>query len=937
MNSNIAPLPPPLLVIIASDPDSAEPLVLHGDLHESWRSKVLQTSKELQQLKEQPVLVAWHPNWSAASLRPDDVARILESRRWSSRTVLLSGRDDPQGVERLETLRENHQFMAVVPHAFELERLKGWIASAPTATLEEPSPPPASWGDFANQLCASVVVLSFPPQSFPLVELVNNAANAMHGSALTSDDHRRLALLKHKLDRTDAHHRAQILDWQAGTDDQPGHWVECRLHRLGTTGRYWYTRDPRHDGAGEEEFAQWDSATTLARRFEMLADYLADRWGFTRVRLYSVEDLPQGWGRLESSDDSRLPHAWQMDDRRKPGQVVEWVMTPLKQSGYGFEKEAHVAPLDGESHWLRHSFRWSAYKSNGGAHRTGGPKTPHDADIPQPALEHTDTELCWANDVVAWGEARARVYGWLARRRNGSVQPPIIGQVVVDRRTDHIAGTKSALTGHPVEATFTRRVDAAAQGHASQDLDKSAMQAFGCGPWPQLQARLASWLDDDHRERTRAWHEQISRSILTSITSRSDGDGFTFLSDLALRLLEQWKQLFLRDQGTGAGPTIKTWLFATAHGKDNIDVPAGAGEQWEARYRVGDPGSWPRRPELQRLMGDDGALDWDFWSIPDYQSVLQRELPDLEKRDRIVGKKANEIGSWLAIRMPAVEGFQRTVMVLHFLEKDAPTASVIELAITAGKRLFAPLMLAFSERREFSHWGAAVMHEMKTEIPMLVTDLETAQTQADPDSIMSTRLGVIREQARSIEGLALDYLATLDPTAALVDQQALERLDALKIDEELEKLLQRWEQMYPHLHVVRKELSTRTVPLHAYRVWRRVLRVLLHNAFRHGRGTVEVEAVTTASHLIVTLRNGATPVSLQQLREVIEGSGGQRKTPTAYVRRRIGLHTAYRLCKSVGAQVRITCSPENAEPGLVVQRLRWPKEPPTASQPETGN
>ncbi len=935
------------VLAIDRDNDVAEQLRFIGRTSQPpWDAEGITDTAEFADLlacrRQPPKLVLLHASKDYTGWSYEAFLDRLVELGWQHCTVLLTGFTDSDTRQRVEAKRANHGLMGVMQAPLDVERIAAWVRGE-WESGKGSTKPQNDLTDFANLLSSSVMVLRYAAGSdFAQVVYANISATEINAGELAQADLRRLRLLRNDLAR-DAQdikptRRARLLDWDV--DQQ--RWVECRLHALDDH-HVWYTRDWRNDEAVDEEFAAFDSVPDLCGRFDRLCDYLSERWGFTRVRLYQVEPLPSGQALFVASGGEKreeLPRLQQPTDRHE--------VIPRLQSGGGLVAGAGQDPL---AHWWRHHHPWSTFVNASASVQEGRSQLVLSSPTAKHQLEDIPPEAkCEpAGDAtVGFGTAGMRLIALLpigdSDASQESTSPPALHALLaLDRRIDHILSDFESAA--PTDAEKDRMQLAARGGQFSHPLDEPTAESFAQGPMHHIARRLSSWLLDDHEDRVSRWHRVISEAIETHLTAMARSGGMSAISALCEALRSQWFSLWkterqranLGDQDAPDHRPVLNWLFVTQRDASQVDVPAGAGALFHHYAEHG--GALPLVGPLRQLF-DPNTVAWTLYVEQEHDAWWREHGDDLARKWPSRGWSATqkqqalnelrEVKTWVGIRLPRAAGFSTAVMVVHLGGKpNQAWVSVLHLLVQAAKRLYPPFLLAQSERLERIAWSAAVMHEMKTETATLNTEFEALEKELkDKDDPL---LVSMRATVQSVNDLAVDYLRNLDESYEQPRQNEL-RAETVNVDETLHRALAPFAVTHSAVNLQQADFNAGTRTLKAPALWRRVVRVLLHNAFRYGDRRVWLAARCEGEELLVSVQNDARHDAVEELKTL--NLQEIRTGRAAYLRLRVGLRSAHILARDAEASLEGPKFETTAQGSATVAfELRWPlqeKEEKTA-------
>jgi len=497
--------------------------------------------------------------------------------------------------------------------------------------------------------------------------------------------------------------------------------------------------------------------------------------------------------------------------------------------------------------------------------------------------------------------------------------------LVLDRRHDHLLSTDSLTSKEERE----RVVLAARAEQVSVPLDDEAKSAFEQGPYRRIGLLLGRWLVDDHERRVRKWHGEISQAIFATFGSMVGGGGMAAMSALCEQLRYRWTGLWMHERrrvglSSDANHTpILNWFFAVQRSDTEIELPAGSGTLWE-RY-VREAAILSLEEPLRSLLSDRFG-PWTIHVVQDHPAEFGRQRRALESSYVPFADDLDQVRSWVAVRLPTPSGFDRAAMILHF--GHAPNSlwsTALHLVLLAAQRLYPPFMLAASETHERSQWAAAVVHEIKTEALLIRDGLEHLGEHPHDQAARAKPPGVDLSLLSDVEGiieLCKDYLSSLDERFEVPDPREMEA-GPLNLALAVQKMTATWATRYPTTKFV-PVVDVGELLVQAPALLRRVVRVLLHNAFRHGETWVKLEATRVGDRLRVFVSNDAGESAIRQLAALdMHGADSRR---AGFVRLRVGLRSAVLLAHSAGGGLKRAVEPAAAGGQLatVCFTLEWP-------------
>ena len=920
------PTSPPELEVLAIEPESAkadhlrlaiEPFEAKNSLT-PLRLTILTTVAELElrPTTAPPALILLHATMNDRGWSYESFLAVLKARNWTTRTVLHTGDDvHAPAAQRLRDSRDKSGALALFARPLPWDRLESWardegaMKDARSAAATTPAVNDREIGKLANLLAPGVMVLHQAPVSGDWTVLWgNDAARSVNGGQLTDSDVRRLDLLSADLTADSAKaiptRRARRLDW----DRTRAGWVECRLHAL-DKGRYWYTRDWRDGEAVDEEFAHFEERPYFITRFGRLCDYLAERWGFSRIRLYQIDQAPEGLVRFGQPPDEdarhELPQLVVVGDSHA---VIPWLVVPRAQSGGGLSKTEDLGAEAALRNWWLHRYTWAASVDASPASAEARKRIELGGVGLKPVLLLEEAQAPCAPEsvpVVDWGPAKQHrlfaVLPYVSGRPAAQAVPSSLHTLLVmDRRHDHLSDLASALT----DDRERKRIQSAARaGHLSLKLTEEAKEAFEHGPFARIAPLVGRWLMADHERRVAKWHQDVTQAILSNFGRHNAGGGMQAIAGLCADLKERWPTLWEHERGhvcMGSEPSdspILNWFFAVQRSDRHIEVPAGAGKVWERYCREAQV--LPFDEPLRTLLADELPA-WTMHVIQDRSASLRARRQPLAEEYRPFEEDLSPVRCWVAIKLPRQLGFDRAAMVVHFGQQGYPLhATVLHLLVIAAQRLYPPFLLAQTEAHERSQWAAAVVHELKTEALLLQGGLhrlaKTLDTKRDPHA----DLGRLDGSLETMLSLCHDYLRNLDDRFEAPDARELEPAD-LSFDLLVERTIAPWRDRYPDVKLD-VQSSIQVIRVVAPTLLRNVLRVLLHNAFRHGQSWVRLEAAIEGVWLRVKVSNDADSDTVAQLQSIeMHGENAKR---AGFVRLRVGLRSARALAREVEGQI----------------------------------
>jgi len=702
--------------------------------------------------------------------------------------------------------------------------------------------------------------------------------------------------LQADIEKDKARNIARRLDW----DGRRERFLESKLHRI-SHDRYVLERDWRdkNERLHDHEFLNLEESKdptlkeptlkepTLEKWLQAVARLLAQRYAISRLRVYKIAPLPNTEG-LE---------------RKHPPLVV-----PKFQSGDGIEPNAEA--------WLRSGFEPKCIPHIEKARQS------FDAPAPRWVDDLEDSDIC---------ENLARVrYG-----KNGTsrvlfpVRDPdderIVALLALDRRLDHIKGSQG----------FDREVVEIAARMASDEAGVLSPEQWSLmrGLVEDISNRVGRWLQDDEKQRTADWHQSISDALIKTFAEAGHSPEMTYegISQVCALLATAWNGEIsgvIRgstpwSEQAKKGAPISAWYIVLTEG-DSWQLVAGWGDTCETCRQHGG--------RMVNISSDiiGSEKPWQATVIQEFQTWSKKIPSPLCIPDELY----KAIGSWLAVPMQ-VEGKIRAAMVIHSPHAHYFTAFHTKLLEQAAKRLLPLLAAALRETRARSAFTAAVMHEVKNDSHTALMLLDQMQRKAGQTPWTKSLAG-IRHHLESLNALGQD---TLDIFQVARDRRILEWKNERKdittiLGDLLEKATLGWCTLYKNTEFksdLAKELALCSVRIPHNLDFRRVLRILLHNAFRHGLYWVHIAAELQGDadadrRLKLTIRNGAYGNIVSGLRQAF-GSAMDNPGASPLTRGRMGLTVAKQLTLEAGGSLsELQYKKLDEDQGQAMISLYWPVE-----------
>ncbi|WP_300437094.1 hypothetical protein [Zoogloea sp.] len=740
----------------------------------------------------------------------------------------------------------------------------------------------------------------------PAIDIIDLASldvvwsNHGEDNPLTRHDRKLLRLLEEELCSPDGGSRSpQRLDWDAEKE-------VFRYTRLYPVGEYyWLIRDWREEETiHDADLFDLEAMPDFNSRLRSASLYLAKRHGITRLRIYKVADLPSSPA-LESIPPSPL-------------------VMPLFERGGGFKPDA--------AHWMQTGF---LLDDNPEARKVSDPAY---VCTPEPVTDVVKHEGC---NNIEFGDAGTRAQ--FPVHLDGKLRVLLD----FDRRWDHL---KSLNAEDKELAEVALRIAGVFDGplvREEVDAMKGLLQDLG--------TRLLGWLREGDEECRRAWLNRISEALQDSLIEQPrarDAEPFEALSSICTRLLEQWGDpaiaggvwgLLPKEEACAPDPRpqpLSGWYLALAQGDEQWLAVAGGGLIYRKYKEHGSP--LPMLPPHRQAFSDEF---WQAQAIQDFQAWLARgnasRLGALPKPYHFLSEEVKGIGSWLAVPMP-LEDSGRALMVVHSPYRFHFTELRCQLMSDAARRLLPPLAAAVQQSKLRGAFTAAVMHEVKTDAAAALLHCEALEEhwRTHPELVnaeTTQRLNMLRHYLEGLSELGRDFLDVLRPDgrASTRFQEDLDyelgQSQQVIASDWLENLLRPWRWLYGERRQVSviDTIGERLLQLPAPMMLRRVARVLLQNAFRHGKDEIVLKLALAdeGSYMQLTITNCAYA-------DVAAGTQVGTRAVTAQIgpvpqaRARVGLANAIRLTQAVKGTLRIEHEPfvGKSEDDLVQVKaeLCWP-------------
>nr|VFK39051.1 MAG: Signal transduction histidine kinase [Candidatus Kentron sp. SD]VFK43913.1 MAG: Signal transduction histidine kinase [Candidatus Kentron sp. SD] len=810
-------------------------------------------------------------DWQLLGQRRQDYAKLLQKHGLTGNTLLLSGAMD----DARERFVEEYGLAGARLKPFDLGRFEEEIELLSRSKMPD-------LREMLDKVSPAVDILD---KNLNILWSNNSAKD----KKLTREQRLIVKWLQVEIEKDSERNAVRRIDW----DGEKERFLESRLYSI-DKGGYWLTRDWRNEGErphDHEFFNLEEKNPKLDHWLRAVARLLAQRYAISRFRVYKIAPLPNTEG---------------LEQKHPP------LVVPKFQSGGGIESSTKA--------WLRGGFEPRCVPHAEEALQS------NDEPTPIWIKDSEDSSICENLARVRYGEkGTSRVSFPVHTLDDGR----IVALLALDRRLDHIKGLQG----------FDREVVELAARMASDEAGVLSSEQWSLmrGLVEDIGGRIGIWLQDDEKQRTADWHDSISKMLLDTFAANGRSPEMTYegISQVCQLLAKTWNEEEISGMIRGSTPwsqqaqkslLISDWYLALIS-DDAWQVVAGWGDAYEiCRQHNGQMVNIPRD-----IVTTSKA--WQAIVIQEFQTWSK----DVFAPSCIGDERYKAIGSWLAVPMQ-VEGKVRAWMVVHSPHAHYFTAFHIKLLEHAAQRLLPLLAAAQRETRARSAFTAAVMHEVKNDshTALMVLDLVQQEMDREVAGEVKEYLTEIRHHLEGLNTLGQD---TLDIFRTGGNRRAQEWGDAERdITATLGNLLENstlgWRGLYEDTEFqsdLPKELATCKVRIPCILDFKRVLRVLLHNAFRHGEDWVHmVIELQRDAHgdgkLKLTIRNGASDDVISDLRQTF-GSAMDNPGASPLTRGRLGLAVAKQLTLEVGGSLsELQYTKQDEDRGQTTICLHWPIE-----------
>ncbi|WP_141699116.1 response regulator [Candidatus Thiosymbion oneisti] len=807
-------------------------------------------------------------DWQLPGEHRRDYARMLQDRGLTSRTLLLSSAEIDNARRRFI---ERYGLAGYKLKPLDMDQFETEI---------QPLPHREGWEGLetvANRLdvCIDILDRDLNPSW-------SNAAAKRQPATFEQ----RLIIKWLRADLTAKEQKAtRRLDWIGEQEC----FLESRLFALGTGG-YWLAREWRapSDRPHDHELLNLEKSDDLQGWFRAIAELLAQRYAISRFRVYKIAPLPCTEG---------------LEEPKGP------LVMPLFQAGGGFRPSVEV--------WHRSGFLATENPCVKDALVAGYKSVPEYVD---------DGNSHIGCKEIGYGPTGTYRVQFPVCKAND--QP--VALFVLDRRLDHIKETEGFDRKVVDIATRMASDEAGSLNPEQCSLMKGLVEDIG-------KRLMTARLNADEDLRSKNWHEAISRALQNTFaeTGRSPEMVYEGLSQVCVRLMDAWKKDDISGRilgttswdGIDGKPPISTWYIALLTDDTHWQAVAGVGDSYDQCRREGQQGL----SEPHRIAVSTAA--WQAVVVQDFQSWLEQtgDGPYRCIRD----EQRRRIASWLAIPMQ-VDGKIRALMVVHSPHTCYFTAFRVQLLEQAAKRLLPLLAAAQREIRTRSAFTAAVMHEVKNDSHaalLLLREIEEKPRQ----SPSTEKLTELRHYLEGLNGLGQDALDVfqLGREEKIQDRREHDQDQIHVLGKLIEGMILGWRTLYEDTRLeidFTEDLAHRRVEVMHALSFRRVGRVLMHNAFRHGRDWVRIRVELRqqgnneeAPRLVLTIANLAYDQVAGSLAEHLNLAEA-RIGSSPLARGRLGLAVARQLTTEAGGTLgKFETKPTGDEDEVQVRiSLSWP-------------
>jgi DNA-binding NarL/FixJ family response regulator len=852
-------------LLLIDDSETMREAIAESGLRHGWKVAAYATLDEVQNWLEKNTPDVVVLDWQLGRATPPQFAELLDGKGLLKKTLLLSAISD----NKREKFIQDYGLAGLRLKPVDLDKFDDFVAL-----------PDASDDGYD--------ILNIVEHLPPALDLLDKNLNILWSNEKAKEfppapEHRRIMnLLKAGFSSSEAESMRR-LDWDGGRK----RFLDTRMYKL-PDDRYWLARDWRKAGdhPRDQEVLKFEDSEDRTEWHQAIALLLAERYGITRTRIYKVANLPvtDGMGEQHSQ-----------------------LVIPLFQSGGGFKPDTET--------WMNTGF---LVASNEQFAKERGPEAVKNGHL-RPGCKHID--------FGANGTTRVQF-----PVRNGDNKT--IALIALDGRLDHL----EQLNGFDKKVVETAKRMASDQTNALSTGQWSLMS----GLMEDIAKRMARRLLEGEQRRIVEWHNAISQVLAETFSKSQRSTEMTYdgLTAVCTGLADKWVEKgkngkMLSGHIMGTSPwdanrpeALSAWFIVLMTDKNHWQTVAGWGGAYKACRQRGE------QELLLPLETAQSGAPWKAVLIQDYKNW--EKATDGKKccPCKVAPACSDEISGWLAVPMQLDDKIQ-AMMVVHARHPHYFTEFRVKLLETAAKRLLPLLAAAQREQRARSVFTAAIMHEVKNEAHNAVQLLLEARKHlpSDPSDALEKHLTEIQHHLEGLEGLGMDALDIFQLGSEVRKDWRTgdNRVISGQLGEILAGLLRGWTTFYENTEVrldIADALKVQSVAIPSGRAFKRVVRALLHNAFRHGldwvRVAIELKTTEDSTSLCFTISNRAYGDVAQDLSQRVFGKGDDIGTSTR-LRGHLGLAVARQLVlEAHGNLSELHCKPLEDDFVEAAITLIWP-------------
>lgn len=825
-------------------------------------------------------------DWQLPGQQRQRYVELLQMQELTECTLLLSGAMD----DARKRFVKDYGLAGIRLKPLDLERFDREIQlplSQPTkeARLSSQSERTLTLEEFADE---SPVAIDMLNRDLVHVTWGNKKAQE---EPLGSEEH---LIIKWLHAEIEASRRGNVrrIDW----DGEKGCFFESTLYRSGDN--YALTRDWRdkNERPRDHEFLNLEEENpTLENWLQAVAGFLAKRYAISRFRVYKIAPLPH----TEGLEDEHLP-----------------LVVPEFQSGSGIEPDTND--------WLRTGFQQNEIPDIDSALQKGYTPTPEPVHGAMQGVRNPHIPR------VQYGESGTFRVLFPVDLDDGQT----VALLAMDRRLDHIGALRGFDRAVVDLATRMASDEAGVLNERQWNLMKGLVEDIG--------RRIAAWLENDEKDRVVEWHKAISKMLISTFADTASSPEMIYdgISQVCTALADKWNEekkdgkrkisghvrgITPWPEQDEKGPPVSAWCIAIVDDRQGWQVVAVSGMAYES---CRSNGGWVGIPHAIAAQGEP----WKAAVIQAFQAWSKTE--EGAPCECLGDDMRHQIGSWLGVPM-RVEGKTQALMVVHSPHACYFTQFHSQLMEYAAERLLPLLAAALRETRARNAFTAAVMHEVKNESHAARQLMDQVQCEAG-ETEWAKNLIEIRCYLDELNALGQDTLDIFRVGGGGRIQASGNKKDEGATTTTLNRLLENatlgWRILYEDTKFdiqCPDELATRGIAIPHALDFQRALRVLLHNAFRHGRDWVRVAArlgdKTGGNHrLELTITNTAYRDMVASLAQTSDSAVDQ-PSASPMIRGRLGLVVARQLATEAGGVLGTLQYKEGeGDSGRAEITLSWP-------------